>query len=936
MTALLLGAAGPSAASAADRVLVLDSTVLGSTSPEVQRIQALGLEADVVDAAGWKAKSAADFASYRAIVLGDQSCSGNAQAAEETADVWGPKINGNVMVVGTDPVYHDGQGGRGLTDAGIAYATDQPGKTGAYLTLSCYYHGAAENTPVPLLDGLSSAGSFTVRGVGCYNDAHITAEDSALGDLTDATLSNWSCSVHEAFDGYPSDFVTLAIARDIGETYTAPDGSVGTPYILARGSGTSYLGRSYVALGDSVAAGEGIAYDYRWSTSDKRWHRFGPKDPKWDTTYTSALCHQTPQAHPRVAADILSAKLLHLACTGASARGGVLNDQDHDGKKTPAQLGSSVSGFAPPNSRYDDAKPDIVSVSLGANDVNFADRVGKCYGIDLGGCNTDQSTLNSPLATQKSGLESVLDEIKRRAPDGKVPLTVLTQYIDPFPAQWTDKCPDLDIPVPGLGLSKKEIDFLRGGLHRLNDNIRAVAESRGAFVVAPSSLFANHVFCTSDPWVFGPSIRTNNLLGSDRSSTAPFHPTAAGQAELGKGVAELIKTKLAVRSGKSIRVGLPHGRLAFDEVTSAGEAAIVPESLGLDRFFPVANIFRKVAGFDIVTSAGFTGNVKISLPSPTPLSLFHFVLGHWVQLPSTYENGYVSGFVDSLSPFALGEPVSPVTARLSPLSGGRAPFNVSLDGSGSSVDDGSAINSYEWNFGDGATGTGVTVHHKYLQSGTYQVVLTVTAENGAVDDTSSTVVITNNPPIAGVQGPAEGAVGQLLALSSHSSDPNGRILNSTWDFGDSTVPIAGSTVKHKFAKPGRYVVRHEVTDNEGEARSVSFPIIIGPRVPPLRPGKIGVSRTLHWDKNGRLRVKLRCKGARRRCHGTIVVRLGKRRLASGRINIPSGRTKTLHLKARNSVAKHLGKKPRKVTIRVALDGGNAVVIPTRLKRPGAR
>ena len=63
----------------------------------------------------------------------------------------------------------------------------------------------------------------------------VEAALTALTGITDATISNWSCSVHEAFDKWPVDFQVLAIARDIGSSSTAPDGSVGTPYILARG-----------------------------------------------------------------------------------------------------------------------------------------------------------------------------------------------------------------------------------------------------------------------------------------------------------------------------------------------------------------------------------------------------------------------------------------------------------------------------------------------------------------------------------------------------------------------------------------------------------------------------------------------------------------------------------------------------------------------------
>ncbi len=51
------------------------------------------------------------------------------------------------------------------------------------------------------------------------------------------------------------------------------------------------------------------------------------------------------------------------------------------------------------------------------------------------------------------------------------------------------------------------------------------------------------------------------------------------------------------------------------------------------------------------------------------------------------------------------------------------------------------ISSYEWNFGDGATGTGITVTHTYAEPGTYIVTLTVkdAAGNSNTDSVSITV-----------------------------------------------------------------------------------------------------------------------------------------------------------------------------------------------------
>lgn len=216
------------------KVLILANTVSGGcSSPEAAAAIAQGLDVDIVDDAGWAALTQPQFDAYRAIILGDATCGGSADAAEANTGTWSPVVDGNVVVVGTDPTYHYSQGGSALISKGIAFAVADAAKTGAYITLSCYYHGVAPSTPVPLLDGF---GDFTVTGVGCFNNAHIVATHPALTGLTDATLSGWSCSVHEAFDSWPTlSFEVLAIAEDFGAAFTAPDGSVGTPYILARG-----------------------------------------------------------------------------------------------------------------------------------------------------------------------------------------------------------------------------------------------------------------------------------------------------------------------------------------------------------------------------------------------------------------------------------------------------------------------------------------------------------------------------------------------------------------------------------------------------------------------------------------------------------------------------------------------------------------------------
>ncbi len=225
------------AVAATGEVLMLDTTLTGGAgSTLAQKFVAAGKTPVVVNGATWASMTAAQFNDYDAIVLGDNDVlrarDGAVAPAAANAAVWSSVVDGNVIMIGTDETFHQSQGGSLLMEKAAAFTVAQTGKTGAYISLSCYYHGTAAMTPVPLLDGF---GTFTVTGVGCFNDAHIVATHPALDGLTDATLSNWSCSVHEAFDSWPVSFEVLAIAEGIGTSFTAPDGSVGTPYILARG-----------------------------------------------------------------------------------------------------------------------------------------------------------------------------------------------------------------------------------------------------------------------------------------------------------------------------------------------------------------------------------------------------------------------------------------------------------------------------------------------------------------------------------------------------------------------------------------------------------------------------------------------------------------------------------------------------------------------------
>ena len=141
---------------------------------------------------------------------------------------------------------------------------------------------------------------------------------------------------------------------------------------------------------------------------------------------------------------------------------------------------------------------------------------------------------------------------------------------------------------------------------------------------------------------------------------------------------------------------------------------------------------------------------------------------------------------------------------------------VTFDASNSS-DLGGNIVSYEWDYGDQITGSGVKSTHVYSSEGIYTVTLKLTDNDGITDIATQIITVMPNPlpPEAFFTfSLASPEVGQTVTFdASSSSDPDGTIVNYFWGFGDGTTGT-GITAAHSYTLDGTYTVTLTVTDND--------------------------------------------------------------------------------------------------------------------------
>lgn len=176
---------------------------------------------------------------------------------------------------------------------------------------------------------------------------------------------------------------------------------------------------------------------------------------------------------------------------------------------------------------------------------------------------------------------------------------------------------------------------------------------------------------------------------------------------------------------------------------------------------------------------------------------------------------------------------------------GDAPLAITFDGSASYDPDGGIIVLYEWDIDNDSTvdGAGASFQHTYPNPGQYTAVMTVTDDEGFMNQAQVVVNVSsgaNQDPVASFMAdPTSGTPPLVVDFdASASNDPDGMIAKYEWDWdGGGTYDFDSGTdptVAHTYAAVGIYTPILRVTDNFGATDTETLTITVGnPNQPPI-------------------------------------------------------------------------------------------------------
>ncbi|MGP4016622.1 SGNH/GDSL hydrolase family protein [Saccharopolyspora sp. 5N708] len=248
----------------------------------------------------------------------------------------------------------------------------------------------------------------------------------------------------------------------------------------------------YVAMGDSAAA--------------------GPLMPNPDP---NLLCFRSKLNYPRVVAERLGAELTDVSCSGA----------------TIADFAGRQHGILAPQYGALDDRTDLVTITVGGNDVELVPAVVSCVNLlpePVGSSCADEFTAGGgdELAARINAFaprfDEVLSQIERRAPNAEIVVVGYGTYLKPGGCH------------PKEPLWSRDADYIQSSVDRLSAVLGQRAAAHGAKFVDLGPVSEGHDVCAAPAEKYFEGVIPTSVA-------APMHPNANGMRAFGDAVAEAVQ-----------------------------------------------------------------------------------------------------------------------------------------------------------------------------------------------------------------------------------------------------------------------------------------------------------------------------------------------------------------------------------------------------------
>ncbi|BBZ65587.1 hydrolase [Mycolicibacterium insubricum] len=251
--------------------------------------------------------------------------------------------------------------------------------------------------------------------------------------------------------------------------------------------------RRYAALGSSMAAGPGIT----------------PRVPG-----SPRPAGRSERNYPHLVAEALGAELTDVTFSGA----------------TTENLLSRKQFGAPPQLEVLDESADLVTITIGGNDVGYVPMMiaaltpgllHRLPGVGAGLTGLlDPARRELALAAAGPALRAVGTAARDAAPNARI---VFVDYLTLLPPAGQ----------PARPLSERNAELARHVAARLAEITASAATDTGCELVSAAAASVDHHAWSPDPWTAGPGLSVPLLLGR---APLTFHPNAAGM----RAVADLV------------------------------------------------------------------------------------------------------------------------------------------------------------------------------------------------------------------------------------------------------------------------------------------------------------------------------------------------------------------------------------------------------------